>query len=76
MSDNLGVSPSNISKYEMGTLEPGIEILKSYAKFFDVSIDFIVGLSSKAKCEKNLNNESCIYIVEEYGIAKKNFNTR
>lgn len=42
LADKLGISPSNVSKYEMGTLEPGVEILLAYSKFFDVSVDFSV----------------------------------
>lgn len=39
----IGQTKSNISKYERGMLEPGIETLKLLADIFDVSIDYLVG---------------------------------
>ena len=33
LADKLGISPSNVSKYEMGTLEPGVDILIAYSNF-------------------------------------------
>lgn len=52
MSEILGVSKSNISKYEASTVEPNIETLRKYASYFGVSADYLLGLS-KSKTDSN-----------------------
>ncbi len=52
MSEILGVSKSNISKYEAGSVEPNIETLLNYANYFGVSTDYLLGLK-KAGSESN-----------------------
>lgn len=41
----LNVSQSTISAYEVGERTPDLETLIAIANFFDVSIDYLVGLS-------------------------------
>ena len=41
----LNVSQSTISAYEVGDRTPDLETLISIARFFDVSLDYLVGLS-------------------------------
>lgn len=41
----LNVSQSTISAYEIGERTPDLKTLIDIAKFFDVSIDYLVGLS-------------------------------
>lgn len=41
----INVSQSTISAYEIGERTPDLEALIAIAKFFDVSIDYLVGLS-------------------------------
>lgn len=43
---NLNVSQSTISAYEVGERSPDLETLIAIAKFFDVSIDYLAGLSN------------------------------
>jgi transcriptional regulator with XRE-family HTH domain len=45
----LSVSQSTISAYEVGERTPDLETLISIANFFDVSIDYLVGLSETRK---------------------------
>ena len=49
----LNVSQSTISAYEVGDRTPDLESLKSIARLFDVSIDYLVGISEK---KKNINH--------------------
>ena len=42
----LNVSKMAISHWEKGNSEPSIEQLKILAKFFDVTIDYLVGYSN------------------------------
>ena len=45
LAKNLGVSKGNISYWERGLKEPSMHSLIQLAKFFGVTIDYIVGLS-------------------------------
>ncbi|MPN64248.1 HTH-type transcriptional regulator ImmR [bioreactor metagenome] len=44
---------SNISRYERGIREPNIETIKMFADFFNVSVDYLLGLSEKENKSKN-----------------------
>ena len=46
LAEKLGVSKGIISLWENGLREPTMSSLIALAKFFNVSIDFLVGLSS------------------------------
>ena len=41
----LNTSQSTISDFETGERTPDLEHLRAFAKFFDVSLDYLVGLS-------------------------------
>ena len=45
MAQKLNISKSAISLYETNTREPSISVLISLAKLFDVSADYLLGLS-------------------------------
>jgi transcriptional regulator with XRE-family HTH domain len=45
LADKLGVDRSTIGKYETNTRIPEVKMLIQLAKFFDVSTDFLLGLS-------------------------------
>ncbi|MBQ9734679.1 MAG: helix-turn-helix transcriptional regulator [Clostridia bacterium] len=47
MADFLGVSKGSYNYYELGKTEPSIDTLKKLADFFCVSIDYLVGSSTK-----------------------------
>ena len=44
LSTQFGVDKSTIAKYETGDREPDLETLVKFAKFFNVSTDFLLGL--------------------------------
>ena len=46
LAKNLGVSKGVISLWENSLREPGMYSLIQIAKFFDVSIDYLVGLAN------------------------------
>ena len=46
LAQKLGVSKGIISLWENGLREPTMNSLIGMAKFFDVSIDYLVGLSN------------------------------
>lgn len=43
LGELLGISHRNISKYETGLIMPDIDTLISFADFFNVSLDYLVG---------------------------------
>lgn len=45
LADNLSIDRSSISKYEKDILLPDCKLLKSLAVFFNVSADYILGIS-------------------------------
>lgn len=45
LANRLGVTTATVSKYELGTVIPDIEKLKRYCFIFNVSLDYIAGLS-------------------------------
>lgn len=56
LADVVGVSQQSINKYENHNIEPDIETLKTIAKFFNTSIDYLVGYENN-KSEFNNTQE-------------------
>lgn len=46
LSEILGTAKSNISKYEAGTIEPNISILCKLGQYFNVSTDYLLGITN------------------------------
>lgn len=44
VADELSTSRSNITKYEIGSLEPNIETIGLLAELYDVSTDWLFGI--------------------------------
>src|SRR5690625_832680 len=49
MAEKLNLSPSAYGYYEQGRNEPSLETLVKIAKIFDVSTDYLLGLSHTRK---------------------------
>ena len=47
LSEILDTAKSNISKYEADTIEPNISMLCKLAKYFNVSVDYLIGISNE-----------------------------
>lgn len=45
VADALGVTYNAISQYESGVREPSIDLLIKLCKFFDITSDYLIGLS-------------------------------
>ena len=43
ISDIINVSQTNYSKYELGKIEPSLDVLVKLANLYDVSIDKLIG---------------------------------
>lgn len=44
VAEKLNTSRSNITKYELGTLEPNIETIGMLAELYNVSTDWLFGI--------------------------------
>lgn len=51
LSDNVGVSRQVISQYCLGNTSPNVETLINIAEFFNVSSDYLIGLSVVASTD-------------------------
>lgn len=54
LSSILDISKSNVSKYEAGSVEPNLDILKHIATYFNVSSDYLLGISDNIIDEQNV----------------------
>lgn len=48
VSKLLGISTSSYSRYECGTNEPSLEILKKIAELFDCTVDYLLEINGTA----------------------------
>lgn len=62
LADNIGLSFSTISMYERGEREPDFETLETIADFFNVSMDYLHGLTT------NKGRGQFIVVCEECGL--------
>ncbi len=71
LASYLGYGYTAIANYESGRNEPSIKVLKQLAIFFEVSLDYLTGLSDKKVHSDNkvnfLNrfNETEIYYINQ-----------
>ncbi len=66
MGDIIGVSQRTISHYESGKREPGITEIKRYARYFNVSTDYIICITDNPKTNWE-NKTQKIDIKNNYG---------
>ena len=50
LAELLHVSNSTLSAYEIGVHEPSLDFLVKCAHFFNVSTDYLLGLTSEPRC--------------------------
>ena len=64
LAEKLGVSNKSISKYERGEREPDFNTLKKLSNIFNVSIDYLLGLSDNKNGENvNTNTDADIALL-------------
>ena len=49
VAGELGISQALLSHYEKGAREPGLDFLCRAASFYDVSTDYLLGLTERKK---------------------------
>lgn len=61
----IKVAPSTIGMYEVGNREPNIATIKIIADFFNVSSDYLIGLSNiRERCHIALNKKDTLSILD------------
>jgi len=66
LADKFNLSQQSIHKYECGLAEPDIRMLKDFAKYFNVSIDYLVNSE-----EENPPSEKLHFSTVEIEMVKK-----
>jgi DNA-binding XRE family transcriptional regulator len=61
----LGLSKQTINNYESGAREPSIKVIISICKLFDVTSDYLLGISDKRTSNEALQ-ESLIRKMEKF----------
>ncbi|SDJ62270.1 helix-turn-helix domain-containing protein [Paenibacillus naphthalenovorans] len=72
----LGIVRTTYSNYESGNREPDIETIEKIARFYDVSVDYLLGISdtkraslvSNGVLEAHKNAAVIAEIADKYGI--------
>lgn len=68
----IKVAPSTIGMYEVGSREPNIGTIKTIANFFNVSSDYLIGLSDiRESSHVILNNKEKSSILESIPMEGK-----
>lgn len=49
LGEILNIQQAAISKYELGTLEPNLQMIIKICDFFQVTTDYLLGLSTNPK---------------------------
>jgi transcriptional regulator with XRE-family HTH domain len=57
LANKLNLTKANISKYETGRIEPNIETINFLAKFFNVSVDYLLGRTDVRSPHSDSENE-------------------
>lgn len=64
LAAQLYISKSSISTYERGAREPTYELLVKFARFFNVTTDYLLGISNRRHSNKLLKKafyDTCTY---------------
>ena len=70
----LNATQRQISTYETGRNEPPFETLKKYALYFNVSTDYILGLTTNPSPNWKIENQNAKNITNISGNFKGNIN--
>lgn len=72
LADKLGISPSSIGMFEQGRRQPDPEMLKKLSSLFNVTSDYMLGISDVSDMEENVTKViSTIFDENEYKLILK-----
>jgi len=64
LAKKLGINKSSVSRIENNDMKPGFDTMVSIATHFDVSLDWLAGLTTERKCTPS--NEKIIAYSKKY----------
>ncbi|MCD8120810.1 MAG: helix-turn-helix domain-containing protein [Clostridiales bacterium] len=70
IADDLGISRISLGYYEKGERKPDIEMVSRMADYFNVSADYLIGIS-----DVKVRNESIQFIHDKTGLSEKAINS-
>ena len=73
LARQINISPSAVSMYENGAREPDLSTLIAFAKFFNVSSDYLLGLSDNQQPAATEDIQALIKSIEDM-VQKVSFN--
>ena len=56
IAEYLGCTQQTYSRYETGELEPSLVVMEKLARFYDTSIDYLMGLTDRKEAFWNAEN--------------------
>lgn len=69
LANELGISRGSISHYENGERQPDVDVLVRLCKYFNVSADYLIGLSDVASLDTDMQ-AVCDYIgLDDVGVG-------
>lgn len=69
LAEKLGISKYTLRNYELSVNEPGSSFLKQVSDFFDVSIDYLMGMTDEKEKIRPYNLKASEYAqIEKYRI--------
>lgn len=74
IAEVIGTKQSDYSKYELGKHMMGIDKYIALAKFYNVSIDYLAGLTDKPKTLDGKPYSAKSYNIKQKGNITNNFN--
>jgi len=74
LAKRLHVSASTISSYEVGDRQPSYDIIVRISRFFNVTTDYLLGVSAQDMVDVSGLSSSQLNIVRELVIEFKNKN--
>lgn len=74
LAEQLGLHTTTYQRYERGEREIPLDIAIAIAKFYNVSIDYIAGLTNTPKTLDGSPYVSKSYKIEQKGTITNNFN--
>ena len=71
LAKDLNVAPSTLGNYIRNIREPDFEILKTFADYFDVSIDYLLDHKHKGKESLTREEQTLLHIFRSLSIEQK-----
>lgn len=66
LAKKINLSKANVSKYEADLIEPNLDTLVMISSLFNVSVDYLLGVSDKTAPEESIISEEMKNLINSY----------